>query len=186
MGYVVGSGLGRRGQGRVEPIDAVVLPPGRSLDACMEIKEKAGDGNLFSAEKRLKRIKKKQEQLAKREEAKQKSEESVFNFLNANLSKSASALKKDTVSKKDLTKETEKNLNKKMLSIGATIKQANIDIARLRESIKRHQGRDDATAERFKLKLESMEKYLSELKQSELHVQSEQRSRCDNKKLSIF
>ena len=186
MGYVVGSGLGRRGQGRVEPIDAVVLPPGRSLDACMEIKEKAGDGNLFSAEKRLKRIKRKQEQLAKREEAKQKSEESVFNFLNANLSKSASALKKDTVSKKDLTKETEKNLNKKMLSIGATIKQANIDIARLRESIKRHQGRDDATAERFKLKLESMEKYLSELKQSELHVQSEQRSRCDNKKLSIF
>lgn len=31
MGYVVGTGLGKRGEGRVEPVPAVVLPPGKSL-----------------------------------------------------------------------------------------------------------------------------------------------------------
>ncbi len=31
MGYVVGTGLGKHGEGRVEPVSAVVLPPGKSL-----------------------------------------------------------------------------------------------------------------------------------------------------------
>ncbi|CAG7828205.1 unnamed protein product, partial [Allacma fusca] len=72
MGYVVGTGLGRRGDGRIEPVDAVVLPPGRSLDACMELKEKAGNENIFSVEKRMKRIKRKEAQRVKNEEEKRK------------------------------------------------------------------------------------------------------------------
>ena len=31
MGYVYGSGLGRGGEGRTEPVQAMVFPPGRSL-----------------------------------------------------------------------------------------------------------------------------------------------------------
>lgn len=31
MGYIFGSGLGRDGSGRTEPVSAVVLPPGKSL-----------------------------------------------------------------------------------------------------------------------------------------------------------
>lgn len=31
MGYVSGSGLGKEGEGRVEPVEAMVFPPGRSL-----------------------------------------------------------------------------------------------------------------------------------------------------------
>lgn len=31
MGYVRGTGLGKRADGRIEPIEAVVLPAGRSL-----------------------------------------------------------------------------------------------------------------------------------------------------------
>lgn len=31
MGYVYGSGLGKEGEGRIEPVEAVVFPPGRSL-----------------------------------------------------------------------------------------------------------------------------------------------------------
>lgn len=31
MGYVLGSGLGREGEGRLEPVQAMVFPPGRSL-----------------------------------------------------------------------------------------------------------------------------------------------------------
>jgi len=35
MGYVWGSGLGKSSEGRVEPIEAVVLPVGKSLDSCL-------------------------------------------------------------------------------------------------------------------------------------------------------
>ena len=31
MGYVYGSGLVKEGEGRIEPVQAVVFPPGRSL-----------------------------------------------------------------------------------------------------------------------------------------------------------
>lgn len=31
MGYVHGSGLGKEGEGRIEPVEAMVFPPGRSL-----------------------------------------------------------------------------------------------------------------------------------------------------------
>lgn len=31
MGYIAGTGLGKHGEGRLEPITATVLPPGKSL-----------------------------------------------------------------------------------------------------------------------------------------------------------
>ncbi len=31
MGYIHGFGLGKEGEGRVEPVEAMVFPPGRSL-----------------------------------------------------------------------------------------------------------------------------------------------------------
>lgn len=31
MGYVTGTGLGKHGDGRLEPVEAVVLPVGKSL-----------------------------------------------------------------------------------------------------------------------------------------------------------
>lgn len=38
MGYVIGTGLGRHAEGRVEPVQAVILPAGKSL----------GNFNIFS------------------------------------------------------------------------------------------------------------------------------------------
>lgn len=40
MGYVPGTGLGAEGAGRVVPVEARVLPVGKSLDHCMAISEK--------------------------------------------------------------------------------------------------------------------------------------------------
>lgn len=31
MGYVMGTGLGKNGEGRLEPVEAVVFPAGKSL-----------------------------------------------------------------------------------------------------------------------------------------------------------
>lgn len=36
MGYVHGSGLGKQGEGRIEPVEAVVFPPGRSLGTTLK------------------------------------------------------------------------------------------------------------------------------------------------------
>ncbi len=43
MGYVMGAGLGKRSEGRIEPVPAMLYPVGRSLDWCMNLREKAGE-----------------------------------------------------------------------------------------------------------------------------------------------
>jgi len=49
MGYVWGSGLGKSSEGRVEPIEAVVLPVGKSLDYCLQFKEIFGCDQLINS-----------------------------------------------------------------------------------------------------------------------------------------
>lgn len=78
MGYVVGTGLGKLGEGRVEPVEALLLPEGNiSLDKVMELKEK----------KMLKKLKDKKanekKNLNKSEEKKE--ELDVFQFINETL-----------------------------------------------------------------------------------------------------
>ena len=37
--FLSSEGLGRQSQGRVEPVEIVILPPGKSLDACAALRE---------------------------------------------------------------------------------------------------------------------------------------------------
>ena len=56
MGYVVGTGLGKDpGSSRVLPVTATIYPQGKSLDWCMELRERAGGGDILSVEKTLRR-----------------------------------------------------------------------------------------------------------------------------------
>ncbi|CAI9583561.1 unnamed protein product [Staurois parvus] len=59
MGYEFGKGLGRNSEGRIEPIQAVVLPKGKSLDQCIEMqqrKKKRGGGPPKSRKKRAPKL----------------------------------------------------------------------------------------------------------------------------------
>lgn len=104
MGYVIGTGLGKRSDGRIEPVEAQVLPAGKSLgwfkflrilqhvinllyfsDHCMEVREFAGnDKDLFSAERKMRKQQRKLEQQREKqyEREKRKEDSNVFNFIN--------------------------------------------------------------------------------------------------------
>lgn len=113
MGYVIGTGLGKLGDGRIQPVEATVLPAGKSLgslklsknldhrnidkpplirfylsDHCMELREFAGgDKDLFSAERKMRKQQKQLEQQREKQyqRDKQRENSNVFNFLNKTL-----------------------------------------------------------------------------------------------------
>jgi hypothetical protein len=115
MGYVVGTGLGKSGEGIMAPVEAVILPAGKSLgnfifintnfvstrccniyfvliisDHCMNLKEAAGGSkDLFSAERIQKKLALREIRRSQRKYAKDKEMEKhdVFNVIN-NLSAS--------------------------------------------------------------------------------------------------
>lgn len=86
MGYIHGTGLGSDGRGIVTPVSAQILPQGRSLDACMELREAAnGDKDYFSVERKLKRAKRRQEAANEKAYARESQRSDVFAFLNGNV-----------------------------------------------------------------------------------------------------
>lgn len=117
MGYVVGTGLGKHGEGRIEPVTAVVLPPRKSLglliiidlniytyihtpsilkceliiilDHCMALREAAGgDSNFFSADKLQKKFG--NHVIVKKRKATKKKSDDIFSFINKSLSNNGS------------------------------------------------------------------------------------------------
>lgn len=190
MGYIFGTGLGKNGEGRVNPVDAVILPPGRSLDRCMELKEKAGSSgaSLFSVERRLKRIKQKELRRAKVAEDKEQERQSMFNFLNSqlNISKSKQKNQNNKNQSTSYNKETCKDLSKNLITISSNIKLVEKDIVKCKESIKRHEGRDQITVERLKEKLNVLEYQLNEFRNNESKIAKEQSNRVAKKKLTLF
>ncbi|CAF2911650.1 unnamed protein product [Rotaria sp. Silwood2] len=56
MGYKSGQGLGRQNQGLINPIEAHVLPKGKSLDAVLELKKKNKLPDAFKIKKHRKKI----------------------------------------------------------------------------------------------------------------------------------
>ena len=79
MGYQAGKGLGKDGFGRVEPVEALVLPEGRiSLDRVMELKEK----KLLKKRRGEKSV-----EIGSTDEVKEEGI-NVFEFINTKLAKS--------------------------------------------------------------------------------------------------
>ncbi|KAF7403667.1 hypothetical protein HZH68_006461 [Vespula germanica] len=193
MGYVRGTGLGKRADGRIEPIEPVILPAGRSLDHCMELREIAGnDKNLFSAEFKMRKKQQKLEQQRQREYEREKKNErnNIFNFLNTTLNATLVENKNKDVastskSKCNVKAESNWNLNVANFQIGEGISRLERESLKLKNSMTRH-SKDSAPYKNILAQYNQKQKELTELRTCEKNIIAEQTQRKNKAKLSIF
>ncbi|KAL5012745.1 hypothetical protein ScPMuIL_011296 [Solemya velum] len=200
MGYIVGQGLGKNGEGRADPIPIQLLPQGKSLDRIMELKEIAGERDIFDVMKKLEKRKKKLEAKALKEKETPRVEKKsgVFDFINKKLGGKKGNLKDLThrhthsssghshITEKDLKSRSDRNINVQLLKTHEEIKSAEKEIVRLRQSLSRHKSGDKRMASQVEKKIQSLEQYIYKLQHSESTLQKHQKQRSDHKKLTIF
>ncbi|KAJ8390130.1 hypothetical protein AAFF_G00110040 [Aldrovandia affinis] len=186
MGYEFGKGLGRNAEGRVEPIETVVLPKGKSLDQCAQIIQK----------KAQKRLEKRGEGKARRKGKKAahgpQGRADVFDFLNSKLGDGeqhrADVLLSPSNSKDAYKggKSIKRSLNVKLFQATERVAQTEREINRLTAALNRQAGRDKMMMSLLEGKLSAARKQLTELKAHELKVQQEQSKANTHKKMTQF
>lgn len=144
MGYVIGTGLGKYGEGRVEPVEAEVIPKegNVSLDTVMELRQNR------SLKKLKPKRSKKSKKLAEAVEA--APEINVFEFINNKLGsngkqqvrneETVTSLRKSNVTAVPLSKNS-KGLNIQMLETHNQIKNMEKVVAKYKESLLRNKNR---------------------------------------------
>jgi len=168
MGYIQGAGLGKNGEGRLEPVDVTVYPLGLSLDTCIEIREASGRRALTVEEK----LKRQSKQVEKNYIA-QNGRKTVFDFLNANLkikmkdsSSGTFSISKTNKNLVQINKASSSTLNRSLLSVGENIIQVKKRISKLKEGLQRQSSVDTAVANSLKEKIKSAEKELNEMEKA--------------------
>lgn len=195
MGYIVGTGLGREGEGRVEPVTAYVYPQGVSLDRCMELREASNGEELLEVEKRLDREKRKEEAKSAQVAERLRKKTSVFDIINKKLAGKGHSSEDDVdefkekpavnISSSVLQKDTAKNLNMKNYQISENIRQLEREVHKM-ENTKLRQSSNKAALAIINTKLEAKKSELQRFKEAEKKVQGEQQKRKDTKKYCVF
>ncbi|XP_045194698.2 zinc finger CCCH-type with G patch domain-containing protein-like [Mercenaria mercenaria] len=208
MGYVPGQGLGKAGEGRIQPVPIQLLPQGKSLDKIMELKEIAGERDLFDVMKKQERkMKKQEEKLKKQYQVGKQYMPNMFDFINKKLHGKKGKLSElihkhegqsgqnrgqgqprmhRTISEHDLKSKSDRNINIQLLKTSEEMKSVEKELVKLKQSLSRNENRDRNMASQVRQKIQSMERYLEQLKTSESTMQTHQQKRTDHKKLTIF
>merc|ERR1719220_2652992 len=171
MGWQAGSGLGRSGGGRVDPVEARIYPQGKSLDWCMEKREELGESSVEKVVRdEAKDAERKSKRRAEAERRRDESAKSLFDFINVKLrsgtginidpnhgkrkSKNGFSNNKRTESV-PLKEETSRNLKIRQFELGESITRVEKEISKYRESHARLKVKDPKSAATVQAKLEA-------------------------------
>ncbi|XP_007442990.2 zinc finger CCCH-type with G patch domain-containing protein-like [Python bivittatus] len=192
MGYELGKGLGKNSEGRVEPVLAVVLPKGKSLDQCAEILQKKKEGKLDPSKPKKRRAKGNKAARLRQQNPKPRN---VFDFLNEKLQGQDSGreaegkllpLERSSKEIYHASKTTKKALNVRLFQTMEKIDQTQKDIREIREALARNAGRHTIATAKLEEKLSGAHKRLGELRALEASLQQEQKKADTHKKMTEF
>lgn len=186
MGYVPGTGLGAASDGRVKPVEARVLPVGKSLDHCMAISQKNAAQDPLKVEQKLRRLQKKEEERHRRayEQAKERERRNVFNFLNTALGDQVEE-KVEPESSLNVKQSSSKDLNIEQFKIAEDKKRIEREIIKLNSSLIKYPSGSNGHKS-INSQIIEKNKELSCLLQKEKQISKEQAHRKDKQKMTVF
>ncbi|XP_026862696.2 zinc finger CCCH-type with G patch domain-containing protein [Electrophorus electricus] len=187
MGYELGKGLGKTLSGRVEPVQAVVLPKGRSLDQCAEVTLRKTRAAITKENPALGKRK------TKRKQTSTSSRPNVFDFLNSKLGDATGGVPAPSASSSGRGVEayqggkgTKRSLNVQLFQTAERVSQVEREIQQLTESLNRRNGRDATVLSRLEEKLSASRKLLQQLRTQEQSIQRAQYKANTHKKMTEF
>uniref|UniRef100_A0A672Q7N4 G-patch domain-containing protein n=1 Tax=Sinocyclocheilus grahami TaxID=75366 RepID=A0A672Q7N4_SINGR len=186
MGYELGKGLGKTLSGRVEPVQAMVLPKGSSLDICAELTQRKTAAAIAKDNPASRKPK------AKKRKASTSTRHNVFDFLNSKLggtAQPASHSSSSTVTGVEAyrgRKSTKRSLNVRLFQATEKVAQVEKEIQQLTKSLSRRNGRDATVVSRIEEKLTASRKLLEQLRAQEQSIQREQKKADTHKKMTEF
>ncbi|KAM3617982.1 uncharacterized protein V6R79_013612 [Siganus canaliculatus] len=190
MGYEYGKGLGKTQEGRVEPVMAVVLPKGKSLDQCAELTQRrtqsrsAKEGTQPGLPKKRRKPR-----------VNTGGRHTVFDFLNHKLgSKSTDSAEGGAAASPSVTgveaykggKGTKRSLNVRVFQAAERVSQTEREIQKLSESLSRQTGKDASRVKHLEEKLSAARRLLAQQKAQELSIQREHKKADTHKKMTEF
>ncbi|NWR45189.1 ZGPAT protein, partial [Regulus satrapa] len=190
MGYEFGKGLGKNGEGRVEPVQAVVLPRGKSLDQCAEVLQKKKQGKLDPGKSRKCRAK----GSGSGRPGGRRAPRNVFDFLNEKLRGESAGDRAGGVAlpqrnSKEIyhaSKSTKKALSVSLFQTTEKIEQTQRDIRGIQQALARNIGRHSIAAAQLEEKLADAHRQLGQLQAQEARLQREQKKAETHKKMTEF
>lgn len=187
MGYVPGTGLGAASDGRVQPVEARVVPLGKSLDHIMAISERNAGQDPLKVEQKLKKLQKKEEERNKRayEREKEREKRNVFNFLNNTLGDKSSQDTSVAPPMADVKQSTNKDLNIEQFKITEDTKRIEREISRLQNSLIKYPS-DSNGYRNINLQILEKNKELHNLLQRKQQINKEQLHRTNKAKMTVF
>ncbi|KAI6073983.1 Zinc finger CCCH-type with G patch domain-containing protein [Aix galericulata] len=192
MGYEFGKGLGKNSEGRVEPVQAVVLPRGKSLDQCAEVLQRKKQGRLDPGNS--KKCRAKGNNTGRASAGSRKPPRNVFDFLNEKLRGKSSGEKAGGVAlpernSKEIyhaSKSTKKALSVRLFQTMEKIEQTQKDIRGIQQALARNVGRHSIATAQLEEKLANAHKQLGQLQAQEASLQREQKKADTHKKMTEF
>ncbi|NXC18033.1 ZGPAT protein, partial [Corythaeola cristata] len=192
MGYEFGKGLGKNSDGRVEPVQAVVLPRGKSLDQCAEVLQNKRQGKLDPGKSR--KCRGKGNSSGQSPVGHRKPPRNVFDFLNEKLRgkstrEKAGGMAPPERNSKEIyhaSKSTRKALSVRLFQTAEKIEQMQRDIRGIQQALARNIGRHSIATAQLKEKLANAHKQLGQLQAQEARLQREQKKADTHKKMTEF